>query len=98
MATVGKHSCGWGVLRLRVNWVDSPDRVSQRRRSCGSRNRILMESVLALFHGIVPPLGTGTESCYFRRVVRFSLSDLEPREQTGVIRCLQWNCSRSKRP
>jgi hypothetical protein len=60
MATVGEHGCGWGMLRLRVNGWDSRDRVGQQR-SGGSGNMILMESVLALFHGIVPLLGTGTE-------------------------------------
>lgn len=59
MATVGKHSCGWGVLRLRVNgWIVLDQGRSAAEGPVGQGIRILMGRVLALFHGIVPPLGT----------------------------------------
>jgi hypothetical protein len=60
MATVAEHGCGWGMLRLRGNGWDNRDRVSHRR-SGGSRNRILMESLSAVpWH---------RPALYFRRVV-----------------------------
>jgi hypothetical protein len=57
IVTVGELDCGWGTPRLRAIRWDYRDRVCQRRG--GARIRILI--VLALFHGIVPPLTTGTE-------------------------------------
>lgn len=50
MATVGEHDCGWGVLRLRVNGLSVRAGPVSGGES-GSWNRILMESVLAPFHG-----------------------------------------------
>lgn len=64
MATVEEHDCGWGVLRLRVNGL----RVrtgSVSGGESGSRNRILMENVLAPFHGSRPALGRRSRVALF---------------------------------